>query len=430
MNQLHETRMDSAPRLLRTPPPYADESLPGYLVRLTEANHYALPQWWLSLAGFPSNLLAGWQRLHRSETTFGRLAALTGLLVHRLNDWREETFTGAPLRTCYAQLCPLCLAEDAYCDRLWDELAVTVCPRHHVALLDRCPTCRQRIRWQRGRVSGCRCGTDWRRMALVPLPQAERRSLVWLGLDMTATSRERSWSARCLALLALAPYCSPRDRYLSLNKDTEVVELRAPLEKAASILLGGKEAFVAFCLQLERNGLLGRCAQELRQLADQPELAFLRLSFEQVIAQWGSEVRTRYYPLLQERFLTVEAVQRSLDFTEGQWCRFMQTGKLQLISDSWGDALEWVDTEQLRNVLNERNQLFNVEHTGYELALAQADIYALVEVGLLSLTSGPTLDGFADERLSRQTIERLYDVFFRPAKPCGDGFLHWKLARV
>jgi hypothetical protein len=32
------------PRLLRTPPPNEDESLPDSLVRLTEANYYALPQ--------------------------------------------------------------------------------------------------------------------------------------------------------------------------------------------------------------------------------------------------------------------------------------------------------------------------------------------------------------------------------------------------
>ena len=87
------------PHLLRTPPPpYADEPLPGYLVRLTEANHYAVPQWWLPLAGFPSNLLEGWQRLLRPVTRFERLAELTGLTVSTLQEWQQATNTDAPQR--------------------------------------------------------------------------------------------------------------------------------------------------------------------------------------------------------------------------------------------------------------------------------------------------------------------------------------------
>ena len=41
----------SAPLLLRTPPPYEDESLAGYLIRLAQSNYYPSPNWILRLAG-------------------------------------------------------------------------------------------------------------------------------------------------------------------------------------------------------------------------------------------------------------------------------------------------------------------------------------------------------------------------------------------
>ncbi|MEJ6485772.1 hypothetical protein N0Y54_31565 [Nostoc punctiforme UO1] len=41
--------------LLRTPTPYEDESLAGYLIRLNESNYYSSPKWILQLAGLHIN---------------------------------------------------------------------------------------------------------------------------------------------------------------------------------------------------------------------------------------------------------------------------------------------------------------------------------------------------------------------------------------
>ena len=83
------------PRLLLSPPPYADESLPGYLVRLTETNCYQL-HWWLPLAGFSPRLFAtGWEALLRPTTEFARLAKLTGLSVTVFVQWRRARLSCA-----------------------------------------------------------------------------------------------------------------------------------------------------------------------------------------------------------------------------------------------------------------------------------------------------------------------------------------------
>ena len=103
-----------AARLLRTPPPYADESLPGYLVRLTAANYYALPQWWLPLAGLSGTLLTSWRRLVMAETDFTALAEMTGMPVAGWQAWSAATKSASPLRFRIAQLCPAGLAEANY----------------------------------------------------------------------------------------------------------------------------------------------------------------------------------------------------------------------------------------------------------------------------------------------------------------------------
>lgn len=41
--------------LLRTPTPYEDESLAGYLIRLSESNYYYSSNWILQLAGLHIN---------------------------------------------------------------------------------------------------------------------------------------------------------------------------------------------------------------------------------------------------------------------------------------------------------------------------------------------------------------------------------------
>src|SRR6266511_239085 len=51
-------------QLLRTPPPLPDESLMGYILRLSELNYYEAPRRILDLAGLKiSSLQNGWRTL-------------------------------------------------------------------------------------------------------------------------------------------------------------------------------------------------------------------------------------------------------------------------------------------------------------------------------------------------------------------------------
>ena len=62
-----------------------------------------------------------------------------------------------------SKVCPCCLAEKPYCRKIWNLIPLTVCPIHHCLLLDICPQCDRKIRWDRNSVNDCKyCQLDWR----------------------------------------------------------------------------------------------------------------------------------------------------------------------------------------------------------------------------------------------------------------------------
>jgi hypothetical protein len=165
--------------LCRTPPPRSDESLLGYLVRLTEENGYGGPNWILELAGIKTIPIGPTLSLVLSDfPSLSGLAEIAGVATEKLEALRYSPTSGGRgskmhrfsdrgvlpqhlFNLTYCKLCPDCLREDGYCQRIWDLVLVTTCPRHGRRLLWRCPECGERIRWNRSRLSRCRCGCEW-----------------------------------------------------------------------------------------------------------------------------------------------------------------------------------------------------------------------------------------------------------------------------
>ena len=152
---------------MRTPPPYSDESLAGYLLRLAERNYYPSPLWLLHLAG-----LKGRVRLY-FPVNLDQSSLLSQLIKIKESQLRAMAY-GAffqsydrelliyPLTHCGRKLCPLCLSESVYCRRLWDCKLINTCPFHQCLLVAQCPQCHQPIPWSRGGVTQCQCGFDFR----------------------------------------------------------------------------------------------------------------------------------------------------------------------------------------------------------------------------------------------------------------------------
>jgi hypothetical protein len=166
---------------LRPRPHTDDESLLGYILRLTQHNVYSTSSRITRLAGL------GYIG-HRcnfatdDDTHLDALASLARRSVEELRSllylstdgsngkFTDRLFFGQAipsyaLRVRKPKICPVCVAgELGYCRRVWDLAAVTICPIHRCLLIDQCPGCGSRISWVRSEIGRCPakvCGLYW-----------------------------------------------------------------------------------------------------------------------------------------------------------------------------------------------------------------------------------------------------------------------------
>lgn len=166
-------------RLLRRPRPYPDESLAGYIIRLSEANYYESPQRIFQLSGLRQkvtyvNIFAP-EKDDLSQLSLicdvpeNILWSMTFPVVtphpHRRRQTIKVFGNVVSLKTLeylWVKLCPICLQASPYYRLIWNLSAVTVCPFHYCLLIERCPACQLPIEWFNSSVVRCSCQFDWR----------------------------------------------------------------------------------------------------------------------------------------------------------------------------------------------------------------------------------------------------------------------------
>lgn len=145
------------------PPPFPDECISGYLLRLAQANGF--PRLWsLVQRVYPDwkseTLRIGVLRWEYPVKNCGLLPQLTALPFGALKTLTVapliEKFLGAGFTTTSAvvpgvllrgavnpmlRICPLCLSSEPYVRLLWRFENVTLCVRHQCLLVERCQRC-------------------------------------------------------------------------------------------------------------------------------------------------------------------------------------------------------------------------------------------------------------------------------------------------
>ena len=159
------------PRLPGCPPPYAGESLNGYLLRLSALNGYSGLGMMLSLAGYRGTPLV------YAPGYGNKMAAFLGMSPDALRRMSYETGSSASdRRPCSffgesiprylvdatkPKICPACVRETGFLHALWDLTPVVACHRHGTMLLDHCPGCARPLTWLRSGPTQCFCGHDF-----------------------------------------------------------------------------------------------------------------------------------------------------------------------------------------------------------------------------------------------------------------------------
>ena len=159
--------------LIVTPPRHDDESPFGYALRLADANGYGSPRIVRKLmaerVGKAVRLapelsadrdilrelekLADLPRSSLKASSWNRIASAAGPYFNI----RGAVIPNDALMTSHAQVCPQCLDESGYLREDWELSAVTICPVHHVALIDKCPSCGKLLHVARIPVTTCSC---------------------------------------------------------------------------------------------------------------------------------------------------------------------------------------------------------------------------------------------------------------------------------
>ena len=153
--------MTTLPLILQ-PPPRADESVRGLVVRHAEMNHCTADIMcsWLGLPAMGQPL----------DIDADGAAAIIPMDVHRLGDMGfgsdgMEAFLGyrvpvAAIARKLMRFCPDCFAEAPYHRRIWEHRQIDACPIHHLKLVSACPSCETQTVWKRGQLTACDCGQD------------------------------------------------------------------------------------------------------------------------------------------------------------------------------------------------------------------------------------------------------------------------------
>lgn len=142
----------TTPVLTERPKPNSNESLQGYLLRLSGANGYASPFWLRELE--PSL-----QCMSMEVSVVEALTRLTGYTsIGDVLKWGREF--PRKYHTLSPRVCILCLKEQRHLDYLWEIGFATVCPYHGVFLTDYCSSCSAPLSWSRGDIDRCKCGRE------------------------------------------------------------------------------------------------------------------------------------------------------------------------------------------------------------------------------------------------------------------------------
>ena len=222
MREHHKTNpKNHLRRLLVTPPPYPDENLRGYVVRLAESNGYDPPHvFYKALVGpkfvtqrpekFYSFLEANRYRQLCSVTevqakVFDQIEARRRVI----NKWAKVSFL---------KYCAACLQEKPYYRLLWNHEFYCVCHIHKTILIDTCPGCENLIDWENNKICQCRCSYDLRNSSALPAhPEAiliSQRIATLSGLRQ-ATNNEPLQDKRA----TLKKFCDVLSMMVELRSD-------------------------------------------------------------------------------------------------------------------------------------------------------------------------------------------------------------------
>lgn len=268
--------------LVRTPRPFATESLLGFVLRVCELNGYESPRYVWELAevprgvelapGLPVDGLAA--ILGQAPDELSRIAYRSNfegrgtykILGHSFGDDLRHT----PLRLSKPALCPQCIVETGFLDAFWDLSVAVACPVHRCEVVRSCPACGDPLSWGRPGLLRCACGASLANARAAPASSGlcELMRVIQARLHGRPIDQAESAGGFPLAMLSPMPFSALIHLIIGLGEWVVRAEGAAPraipaVSEAASVLASWPHGFHRFLSQwgdkslTERPGTLG-----------------------------------------------------------------------------------------------------------------------------------------------------------------------------
>ncbi|MET0012431.1 MAG: TniQ family protein [Sedimenticola sp.] len=155
-------------------PPEAHENLPGYILRISEFNGYHQPSIVMRIAGYRGYIGSFFSKNlnNLSRTTGQHVSALEKLVYKKPNILKTAYTTRVKghdfprflIDSNNPKICPNCIIEKGSIPWWWDLVPIVACPEHGNYFIQRCPSCGDKLRWQRQGLLRCHCGHDLSRL--------------------------------------------------------------------------------------------------------------------------------------------------------------------------------------------------------------------------------------------------------------------------
>jgi predicted XRE-type DNA-binding protein len=448
--------MAEVKRLLMTAVPKPDESLLGYIIRLTEINDYDTPSWIVQLAGVGNFLRAEALLAFESSLSLLNLSKLTGVQEEKLTNllyrpidlsrkkYGDYLMFDAPvpkyvIRPRHTKICPPCLRDFGYIRKIWDLTPITACPIHKCLLLEVCPDCQRHFSWMRNRVSYCECGCDWRDSPVLTIDssqiQVSRRIHILCKLPV---SEDAVAPSSCpIQKLDLKHFLSAiffiASQYLggidtkgkSLWPSVRNEELHLLLCKAFSVFEDWPNNYFEF-LDWRKNqvnkatpamGLRGKFEGYKSALYIQlisSQLDFMRDAFEVYLtSRWDggytSHLKRLGEPARQSaKYASRREAKKLLKISFEGIDRLIAAGKIKAIVRPRGRGrLILIDKESLKEFHREHNQSLYQKQVVKVLGIPHKRVLELIDYKLLNPLRGPNIDGCRDRKFSNKEVHDL-----------------------
>ncbi|WP_219063366.1 TniQ family protein [Pseudomonas sp. UMAB-08] len=346
--------------------PYTDESLHGFLRRVSERNLAPGVKAFLGSSGIKF-------RPTFSETELSRLAGVLRIDAADLGIRQCSADNHNPMLRLkyqsveYGKVCSACMGEQPYQRIGWAHILVTACPRHGILLMTNCAACGQGVSAD-GPLDHCACGQPYAQGPTLPASdQALALSALLLGVEHVARqSLPPTWSTG-------AP-------------SSDTVDL---------LCLLGKHF-----IQESRGGLLPKPSRG--RAADDDVIAWGQAGFD-LLLQWP----TRFNEALGARLASTEGP--GLAKRLGGWYRALHQLYIDPAHDCLREALVQHLTRNFDGHLNLRLSTIDPQHLQEKCWLTSEEAGRLIGIGSELVRSAVTT-GEIDGKLTVRGKNRFVSI--------------------